>query len=173
MKLDKDGFSAMTRKFMLFDTQEPTPQPTHKPEVVKAMNPRVYFVYGSLMDPVTLQTVIAAREPPVLRPAKIFGYHIKMWGRYPALLDSRPLLKIHGMAFKIDDFEHIDKIRKRLQDFEGPNYEPPQCLVQFEGEEEKRVRAITFEWVGDQRELKEGVFDLKDYQMRNLESKKS
>jgi hypothetical protein len=73
MKLDKDGFSAMTRKFMLFDTQEPTPQPTYKPEVIKATNTKVYFVYDSLMDPATLQAVIAAREPPVLRPAKIFG----------------------------------------------------------------------------------------------------
>jgi hypothetical protein len=79
MKLDKDGFSAMTRKFVLCDTQEPTPQPTYKPEVIKAMMPRVYFVYGSLMDPATLQAVIAAREPPMLRPAMIFGYHIKMW----------------------------------------------------------------------------------------------
>jgi gamma-glutamylcyclotransferase (GGCT)/AIG2-like uncharacterized protein YtfP len=173
MKLDKDGFSAMTRKFVLCDTQEPTPQPTYKPEVIKAMMPRVYFVYGSLMDPATLQAVIAAREPPMLRPAMIFGYHIKMWGQYPALLDSRPLLTVHGMAFKIDDFEHIDEIRQRLKDYEGPNYEPLQCLVQYEGEEEERVRAITFEWVGDQTQLKEGVFDLKDYQMRNLESRRS
>jgi len=123
------------------------------------------------MDPATLQAVIAAREPPVLRPATISGYHLKMWGDYPALLDSRPMLTIHGMAFEINEFEDVDQIRQRLQDYEGPNYKPLQCFVQFNGQE--RVRAITFEWVGDQSELKEGIFDLKDYQMRKLESNTS
>jgi gamma-glutamylcyclotransferase (GGCT)/AIG2-like uncharacterized protein YtfP len=172
MKLDKDGYSAMTRNFMLFHAQElPPPQTELSPEVRKALQPRVYFVYGSLMDPATLQAVIAARQPPVLRPATICGYHIKMWGRYPALLDKRPLLTIHGMAFEIDDSEHIDQIRQRLQDYEGPNYAPLGVLVQYEGEEE-RVRARTFEWVGDDSELKDGVFDLKDYQMRKLEDQR-
>jgi gamma-glutamylcyclotransferase (GGCT)/AIG2-like uncharacterized protein YtfP len=172
MKLDKDGYSAMTRNFMLFHTQElPPPQTEHSSEVLKALQPRVYFVYGSLMDPVTLQAVIAARQPPVLRPAKTHGYHLKMWGQYPALPDERALLTVHGMAFEIDDSEHIDQIRQRLQDYEGPNYTPLGVLVQYEGEEE-RVRAKTFERVGDKSELKDGVFDLKDYQMRKLEDQK-
>jgi len=172
MKLDANGHSLMTRRFMLLDTQEPTPLPPYDPEAVKAANPKVYFVYGSLMDPTTLQSVIKAREPPVLRPAKISGYHLRMWGRYPALLDKRPLLIIQGMAFEISEFEDVDSIRQRLKDYEGPNYKALQCFVQFDGNEE-RVRAITFKWVGDQSELKEGVFDLKDYQMRNLESRQN
>lgn len=123
MKLDKDGYSAMTRRFMLFDTQElPSPPPQFNPEVYKALEPRVYFVYGSLIDPATLQAVIAARQPPVFRPATIHGYHLKTCGQYLALLDRRPMLTIHGMAFEIDDSEHIDQIRQRLQDYEGPNY---------------------------------------------------
>lgn len=141
-------------------------------EIAKAPIPRVYFVYGSLMNSATLQTVIAARDPPQLRPAKIHGYYLKMWGQYPALLKSQPLHTVHGMAFEIGPFEHIGQIRQRLQDYEGPNYRPLICSIQFEGEEEC-VRAITFEWIGDKSELKEGVFDLKDYQMRNLESKRS
>lgn len=82
------------------------------------------------------------------------------------------MLTIYGMAFEIDDSEHIDQIRQRLQDHEGPNYTPLGVLVQYEGEEE-RVRASAFEWVGEQSELKEGVFDLEDYQMRKLEDQKS
>jgi cation transport regulator ChaC len=172
MKPDENGNSEMTRRFMRLDTEELPTLPPYNREALKAMNPRVYFVYGSLMDSATLQAVIKAREPPILRPAKIFGYHIKMWGRYPALLDSRPMLIISGMAFGIGEFEDVDQICQRLQDYEGPNYKPLQCYVQFEGDEE-RVRAITFEWVGDKSELKEGAFDLKDYQMRKLESNKS
>lgn len=171
MKLDKHGHSLMTRRFMLLDTEEFTPLPVQDLEARKALIPRVYFVYGSLMDPTTLQAVVKAREPPVLRPATISGYHIKMWGQYPALLNEKPFLEVHGMAFDIGEFEDVDQIRQRLQDYEGPNYRQLACYVQFEGQEE-RVRAYTFEWVGDQSELKEGVFDLKDYQMRNLESRK-
>lgn len=171
MKLDRDGFTAMERKFMQYNAQETTSLPTYDPEALKAANPRVYFVYGSLMDPATLQAVTKAREPPKLRPATISGYHLKMWGRYPALLNRRPLLSVHGMAFEIGEFEDVDQIRQRLQNYEGPNYRPLGCLVQYEGNGE-RVRANTFEWVGEQSELKEGVFDLKDYQMRNLESRK-
>jgi gamma-glutamylcyclotransferase (GGCT)/AIG2-like uncharacterized protein YtfP len=172
MKLHKNGFTAMERKFIQLNAEGPTPQPDRDPKHYKALDPRVYFVYGSLMDPATLKSVIAAREPPKLRPAIIRGYHLKMWGQYPALLDRRPMLTIHGMAFEIDDSEHIDQIHQRLQDYEGPNYTPLGVLLQYEGEEE-RVRANTFEWVGDHSELKDGVFDLKDYQMRKLEDQKS
>ena len=159
-------------------TQEPTADNllSDQTEVVKALVPRVYFVYGSLMDPTTLKAVIAARGPPMLRPATISGYHIKMWGRYPALLDSldsQPPPTIHGMAFEIDRFEHAGRMCQRLQEYEGSKYELVQCLVQFEDDARECVRATTFKWIGHQRELKEGVFDLKDYQMYRLESNNS
>lgn len=161
----------MERKSMQYNARDTTPPLTCGSQALKAANLRVYFVYGSLMDSTTLQSVIKAREPPLLRPATISGYHLKMWGRYPALLTTSPLLVVHGMAFEIGNFEDVDRIRERLQNYEGQNYRPLGCLVQFKDDGE-RVRANTFEWVGDQSELKEGVFDLKDYQMRNLESRK-
>ena len=122
---------------MRLDTKELPTLPPHNREALKAMNPNVYFVYGSLMDPVTLQSVIAARDPPILRPAEIFAYHIKMWEKYPALLDHQPMLIISGMAFEISEFEDIDQIRQRLQDYEGPNYRPLQCYLRFQGDKER------------------------------------
>ncbi|MCJ1264034.1 hypothetical protein MMC22_003905 [Lobaria immixta] len=44
------------------------------------------FFYGTLMDPTTLQWVLELPSPPVLRPATVTGFAVKMWGVYPVLI---------------------------------------------------------------------------------------
>jgi gamma-glutamylcyclotransferase (GGCT)/AIG2-like uncharacterized protein YtfP len=161
--------SAMTRKFQLaaeggevdvdiFQNYVPSPPPT------------VWFFYGSLMDPSTLQSVLSLAERPKLRPANLPGYHLKMWGQYPALIDGRPLLTVPGMVFEAGEHNERSKdVLAKLQTYEGENYKCRLCSVEYVGQEGVDVRATTFQWIGDTTELKAGSFDLKDYQMSRIE----
>lgn len=118
-----------------------------------------YFLYGSLMDPRQLQRVLGLRETPRhLRPAEIIGYHTRLWGPYPVLLNGPPGNVVKGMGYEIEGGENKDK----LAAYETANYSEHKCLIRF-GEES--VIGATFKWAGDVGELKDGSFDLKDWQM--------
>ena len=53
--------------------------------------PKLFFFYGSLMDPLRLQDVLQLPAPPVLKPARVKSYKIMLWGQYPCceVRDSR------------------------------------------------------------------------------------
>lgn len=121
-----------------------------------------YFFYGSLMDPKQLQRILGLKETPRdLRPAEIIGYHIRMWGPYPVLLDGPPGNVVKGIGYEIEGGTN----KERLAAYETANYIEEKCLIQF-GEES--AIGTTFAWIGDMGELKEGTFDLKDWQMTHL-----
>lgn len=128
-----------------------------------------YFFYGSLMDPKQLQRVLGLRETPKdLRPAEIIGYHIRMWGPYPVLLDGPPGNVVKGVAYEVEGGENKDK----LAAYETANYTEQLCLIQF-GENKsvgfgEGTSGTTFIWAGDEGELKDGSFDLKDWQMARM-----
>lgn len=122
-----------------------------------------YFFYGSLMDPKQLRQVLGLREPPRdFRPAEIVGYHVRMWGPYPVLLDGPPGNVVKGVAYEIEGGEHKDKLAR----YETSNYREHNCIIRFTADED--VIGTTFEWAGDESELREGSFDLKDWQMAHL-----
>jgi gamma-glutamylcyclotransferase (GGCT)/AIG2-like uncharacterized protein YtfP len=133
---------------------------------------RFYFFYGSLMDPSILQVVLQSQERPVLQPAKIIGYKVMLWRQYPVLWDGEPGTVVKGMAYEIKDVEGEVKveIEERLQAYETNKYRTIGCLIELEGRVENRVRGKTFKWAGDIKELREGTFDLRDWQMARLES---
>jgi gamma-glutamylcyclotransferase (GGCT)/AIG2-like uncharacterized protein YtfP len=122
-----------------------------------------YFVYGSLMDPKTLAKVLGRAENPDLIPAKVIGYKTMMWGRYPALLD-KPYSTVYGMTFEVQTPEEV----KRLEAYETDRYRNDSCIIYLKSDEDE-MRGRTFVWRGEQDELKEGEFDLKDWQMKRLE----
>lgn len=128
-----------------------------------------YFFYGSLMDPKQLQRVLGLRETPKdFRPAEIIGYHIRMWGPYPVLLDGPPGNVVKGVAYEVEGGENKDK----LAAYETANYTEQLCLIQF-GENKnvgfgEGTSGTTFIWAGDEGELKDGSFDLKDWQMARM-----
>ena len=64
---------------------------------------RYCFFYGALKDPVRLAAVLHLPDgqAPYLRPAKLVGYHIMLWGQYPALLDGPPGNEVLGVAYEI------------------------------------------------------------------------
>lgn len=124
----------------------------------------LYFFYGSLMDPAVLRKVLVSRDIAQLRPARIVGYQVKMWGTYPALLDGEPGQIVRGMVCEIEGGQNKD----RLAAYETSNYDVRKVLVYIDGEEGD-FYGNAFEWIGDEEDLKEGVFDLKDWQMRRAE----
>lgn len=128
-----------------------------------AFRPEFYFFYGTLMDPSTLAGVLHLQHSPKLKPAKITGYSCKLWGPYPALMDGPPGALVHGMAYEMQS----PKEQKLLEDYETEQYRNGYCIIELEGDQE--VMGRTFKWKGDNSLLKEGTFDLKDWQMNRLE----
>lgn len=115
------------------------------------------------MDAQTLAKVLKLDKLPLLVPAKISGYHCKLWGKYPALVGDEPGEPVYGMAYEVQSPEE-DEL---LQAYETDRYLKIGCIVEFEDGTE--VIGNTFKWRGDKTELKEGDFNLKDWKMNMLE----
>lgn len=62
---------------------------------------------------------------------------------------------------------------ERLQAYETSKYELAACTIKLAARsgdgEVKRVKGKTFCWKGGEEELREGVWDLREWQMRRLE----
>ena len=129
----------------------------------KGFREELYFFYGTLMDPGTLAKILKLGDRPMLRPAKLIGYHCKFWGPYPALLDGPVNAAVHGMAYKVRSPKEVEL----LEAYETNLYTRVACRIRFE--DGRTVRGGTFKWSADEGDLREGVFDLKDWQMHSLD----
>lgn len=99
------------------------------------------------MDPPTLASILQLPERPIMRPAKVVGYHIKLWGPYTALLVGPPLHPVEGLANEVQSQEQLD----RLSAYETSKYRIKACMIKFPSEnggEGERVRGYGFcmEW---------------------------
>lgn len=128
-----------------------------------AFRKEYYFFYGTLMDSATLAKVLQLPLRPMLYPAKIVGYSCKLWGPYPALVDGPTGAIVDGMAYEAQSSEEAD----RLQVYESDNYEPRGCMIKLQ--DGRKVGGKVFKWSENKALLKEGSFDLKDWQLRNIE----
>ena len=156
----------MLRKFVKTDgcTWEPPSDPKDFP-AWNAFRKEPCFFYGTLMDPSVLAKVLKLRDPPTLVPANIVGYKCKRWGQYPALGDDLNGSVVEGKAYLVQTLTQ----RKRLEAYETDHYKIAPCLIKMQDGEE--VVGNTFVWAGDEAELKEGDFDLKDWQMNRMETR--
>ena len=127
-----------------------------------AFHKELYFFYGSLMDPSTLAHVLKLRDRPRLLPSKITGYRCMLWGQYPALLDGPASAIVYGVAYEVQ----TPSEKKRLQTYETSHYKERSCLIELQ--DGRKVLGRTFLWNADRALLKEGTFDLKDWQMNKL-----
>lgn len=114
------------------------------------------------MDPTQLRKVLHLKHTPTLQPATIVGSKIMLWGQYPALVFN-PGNIIHGMAYKVQKESHMDHLRY----YETDAYDVKTCTVKLGNGAE--VPGKTFIYNGDESLLKKGSFDLKDWQMRQVE----
>lgn len=130
------------------------------------------FFYGTLMDPDTLSKALgSSKPPPTLRPARIIGYEIKLWGPYPALL-QQPLHPVDGMVCGPLSPTQLEQ----LAAYETDKYHLQGCLINLlnnDGSTQKTIEGVSFMWNGREDELREGTFDLKqwrkDKQLRELD----
>lgn len=126
------------------------------------------------MDPETLSQVLRTSDSlPIMSRARVIGYDIKLWGPYPALIDGKPLQPVDGMVFEILSKTQLD----RLLSYETEKYQLQPCLIDIlnhDNSVESTVDGVTFMWNGEQDELQEGKFDLKQWKkekrLRDLDS---
>jgi hypothetical protein len=76
-------------------------------------------------------------------------YKCKPWGQYPALVNEQQDATVQGVAY------------------EGEMYILEDCLIELQ--DGSQILGSTFKWRGDEALLKEGPFDLKDWQMKNFD----
>lgn len=162
-RLSNKRLPAILRKFIQADgrTWDPAGDAKDFP-AWDAFREEPYFFYGTLMDPSVLAEVLKLRDPPTLVPAKIAGYRCKLWGQYPALGDDLNGSVVHGKAYVVQTLSQ----RKRLEAYETDHYKIAPC--QIKTQDGKEIVGSTFVWAGDEAELREGNFDLKDWQMNRL-----
>lgn len=134
---------------------------------------RYCFLYGTSKDSARLAEVLQHKtddQPPKLRPAKLVGYHIKLWGQYPALLDGPPGNEVFGAAYEIQSPMEVVWLRA----YETRKYAHRPCLIQLldDAEEgDKEVKGNTFMWNGQPDELTEGEFSLEEWKQRQQQQK--
>ena len=141
--------SAMLQNFLSGQNYTNEPEPSWKPVQ--------YFFYGSLMDERKLTEVLRLTHPPVLRPASITGYSIKMWGPYPALVDGPPGNVVNGMAYEVQSEGH----ESRLARYETDAYRSANCFIKPASGGD-RIVGKTFVWAKglNDKTLRAGSFDI-------------
>jgi gamma-glutamylcyclotransferase (GGCT)/AIG2-like uncharacterized protein YtfP len=118
------------------------------------------FFYGSLMDPEVIQAVLGLPEIPIVSPATLSGFTVRMWGIYPALVADRPG-QVTGCIWEVNDEDHFNS----LAAYETEAYTWVRCEARLDdGSILEHCR--TFCWAGSpgSKELEDGAFDFERYQ---------
>lgn len=124
-----------------------------------------YFFYGTLQDPSMLKEILDLPSTPVLRPAHMVGYALKLWGQYPALVDGTTV--VCGSAFDVPD----EAAAQRLADYETNAYRPEPCNIRFSQDgKESLSEGFVFKFHGKPADLSEGDFNL-DVWLRRMRRK--
>jgi len=152
--------SLIDRKFLKGEAFVP---PSDRDNFV-GFRPHHIFLYGTLMDPVQLRNLLQLENTPTLQPATIVGWKIMLWGQYPTLV-FKPGNIIHGMAYEVQKESQMEYLKY----YETEAYKVKGCNIKLgDGTE---APGETFIYNGDSNLLKEGSFDLKDWQMKQLEKR--
>ncbi|KAJ5112248.1 hypothetical protein N7532_000293 [Penicillium argentinense] len=164
-----DKPSLMVREFLVDDSKNTTKryQTSFERSVEESWPEEAFqrhycFFYGTLMDPDILSRVLkSSKKPPIMHRARVMGYQVKLWGLYPALLDGESLNPVDGMAYELRSQTQLD----RLATYETEQYRLQACLIDLLSDDGvgKTIEGVTFVWNGEQDELKEGTFNLKQW----------
>jgi gamma-glutamylcyclotransferase (GGCT)/AIG2-like uncharacterized protein YtfP len=125
----------------------------------------LYFFYGTLMDPGMLMDILSLDEEPVLRPASITGYALKLWGQYPALVEPEEATdqSVSGAVYHV----RTEEDARKLADYETSNYRPQLCSIRYtDGKEPTTAEVYAYIFVGGLKKLSDGEFDLSEWLKR-------
>jgi hypothetical protein len=105
-----------------------------------------------------LRDVLGLATEPQLRPATVTGYECKLWGQYPTLLDA-PEKVVHGAVYHVETEEHGERLASYEADNYsiGPNRVASTILTAMSPVDDF---GCVFRFVGNMRDLNDGVFDL-------------
>lgn len=104
-----------------------------------------------------VREILGLETEPKLRPARISGYECKLWGQYPALVEA-PDSVVEGAVYTVDTIEH----GVEFAIYETNNYLAGPCRIHYtDGKEPTDDFGYTFIFQGNQKDLSEGVFDLR------------
>jgi len=114
-----------------------------------------FFFYSTLINLSILSKVLGISYLPRIQAANIYGYRLKLWGCYSALVNGSEV--VHGVAYEVQSA--IEK--EKLEAYERNQYYVAGCLIKLQ--DGATVFGSTFRWSGDPGELKERVWDMKDW----------
>lgn len=116
-----------------------------------------YFFYGTLTDPSMVREILGLESDPDFRPAYVKGFKCKLWGQYPALVDT-PDSVVEGAVYHVRTVEH----GKKLAAYETSNYCAFPCYIYYsDGLKPEKHHGYAFKYQGDPKELSDGAFDLR------------
>ncbi|KAI1143967.1 hypothetical protein F5Y05DRAFT_407366 [Hypoxylon sp. FL0543] len=120
--------------------------------------PFYFFFYGSLQDPRILSSVCGmGSDEPELKAGTIEGWETMLWSIYPALVPKAGNV-VKGMYWQCQNPRYVHNLCR----YEGRAYRMEFCkIVTDQGEVIEDGR--TFVSTSDKSELREGVFDLKEF----------
>ncbi|TVY46560.1 hypothetical protein LOCC1_G005760 [Lachnellula occidentalis] len=157
--MDTDQMLSLTnRNFPSGRAFEPPPDRENS----HGFRPQYFFFYGSLIDARQLRKILQLQKTPVLQCASIVGWDIMLWGQYPALIFKADTVT-YGMAYEVQKEEHVEYLMR----YETDAYRVNGCEIKLA--DGREVGGKTFVWNAGKELLKEGSFDLKDWQMEQLE----
>lgn len=120
-----------------------------------------------------LVEILSLESTPELRPAYLEGFRCKLWGQYPALLPgesenkdqsanqsqcARASQRVEGAAWRVRNAGDAEK----LASYETRHYMPVPCEIQYlDGKAPVVEGGYVFLFVGNQKDLSEGEFDLR------------
>ncbi|KAF2459392.1 hypothetical protein BDY21DRAFT_338129 [Lineolata rhizophorae] len=122
---------------------------TNPSEVHSEFKPEYYFFYGTMRDPITIMRILALKRYPVVDHACIFGFKVKMWQRFRALIDGQKSDEVSGVAYEVKDQQQL----WRLRYYEPDEYETESVLICFG--DGRRVSGKTFKYVADPKLLRD------------------
>lgn len=109
-----------------------------------------------------LVEILGLDTEPELRPAYLEGFTCKLWGQYPALVES-PDSVVEGAVYNVQTVVDAQK----LADYETRNYTPVARDIRYsDGSFPTQRAGHVFVFDGNPTDLSEGTFDLRAWLKR-------
>lgn len=124
-------------------------------------HPWPVFFYGTLSLPHILQQILDLSEPPTYIDGSVYGWELKMWGPYPALVLTNPYdidRVTNAKVWMMPGGEEGERMLKRLEQYETENYRKVHCMIYFADGSDPQL-GYTFQWNSYPEELTDGTFD--------------
>lgn len=77
--------------------------------------PRLFFLHGSLRDPVLVGSLLSLVMPPFFRTRTIKGYKLMLYGTEPALVFGSKEQNVRGVIYVVQSSEDAAKLRLRTK----------------------------------------------------------